>query len=89
MGDISRWPSVGTAGGEGLGALGCGDIEPGGVQKLDSIAALDDLQRIGKAVPFKASTATTSTSELSMPVRLTRASAWKRQPTGARVARRL
>ena len=39
--------------GEGLGALGCGDIEPGGVQKLDSIAALDDLQRIGKAVAEK------------------------------------
>jgi hypothetical protein len=34
--------------GEGLGALGCGDIEPGGVQKLDSIAALDDLQRSEK-----------------------------------------
>jgi patatin-like phospholipase len=35
---------------EGLEALGCGDIEPSGVQKLDSIAALDGLQRIGKAV---------------------------------------
>ena len=36
--------------GEGLGALGCSDIEPGGVQKLDSIAAIEDLQKIGKAV---------------------------------------
>jgi hypothetical protein len=36
--------------GDGLAALGCGDIEPTSVQKLDSIDALDDLQRIGKAV---------------------------------------
>jgi hypothetical protein len=36
--------------GEGLAALGCGDIEPTRVQKLDSIDALDDLQRIGSAV---------------------------------------
>lgn len=35
---------------EGLAALGCGDIEPTSVQKLDSIDALDGLQRIGKAV---------------------------------------
>lgn len=35
---------------EGLAALGCGDIEPSSVQKLDSIDALDGLQRIGKAV---------------------------------------
>jgi Patatin-like phospholipase len=35
---------------EGLEALGCGGIEPTSVQKLDSIDALDDLQRIGKAV---------------------------------------
>jgi hypothetical protein len=34
---------------EGLAALGCGDIEPERVQKLDSIDALDDLQRIGQA----------------------------------------
>jgi patatin-like phospholipase len=34
----------------GLAALGCGDIEPTSVQKLDSIDALDGLQRIGKAV---------------------------------------
>jgi patatin-like phospholipase/acyl hydrolase len=35
---------------EGLAALGCGDIEPSSVQKLDSIDALDGLQSIGKAV---------------------------------------
>jgi uncharacterized protein len=35
---------------EGLAALGCGNIEPTSVQKLDSIDALDGLQRIGKAV---------------------------------------
>ncbi|MDI3561150.1 patatin-like phospholipase family protein [Bradyrhizobium sp. Arg816] len=35
---------------EGLAALGCGNIEPTRVQKLDSIEALDDLQRIGGAV---------------------------------------
>lgn len=35
---------------EGLTALGCGDIEPTSVQQLDSIAAISDLQRIGKAV---------------------------------------
>ena len=35
---------------EGLAALGCGDIKPSSVQKLDSIDALDGLQRIGKAV---------------------------------------
>jgi hypothetical protein len=35
---------------EGLTALGCGDIEPTSVQRLDSIDALDDLQRIGQAV---------------------------------------
>jgi hypothetical protein len=35
---------------EGLRALGCGDIDPASVQKLDSIDALDDLQRVGKAV---------------------------------------
>jgi uncharacterized protein len=35
---------------EGLSALGCGDIEPTSVQKLDSIAAIQDLQRIGTAV---------------------------------------
>ena len=35
---------------EGLAALGCGDIEPTSVQQLDSIAAISDLQRIGKAV---------------------------------------
>jgi hypothetical protein len=35
---------------EGLAALGCGDIEPRSVQKLDSIAAIPDLQRIGRAV---------------------------------------
>src|SRR5260370_5185120 len=35
---------------EGLAALGCGDIEPTSVQKLDSIDALDGLQRIGQTV---------------------------------------
>jgi hypothetical protein len=35
---------------EGLAELGCGDIEPTSVQQLDSIAAIPDLQRIGKAV---------------------------------------
>jgi hypothetical protein len=35
---------------EGLAALGCGDIEPTSVQQLDSIAAIPDLQKIGKAV---------------------------------------
>ena len=35
---------------EGLKALGCGDIEPTSVQQLDSVAAIDDLQWIGKAV---------------------------------------
>jgi hypothetical protein len=38
---------------EGLAALGCGDIEPTSVQQLDSIAAIPDLQRIGKAVAEK------------------------------------
>ncbi len=35
---------------EGLAALGCGDIEPASVQKLDSIDAIGDLQRVGRAV---------------------------------------
>jgi len=35
---------------EGLTALGCGDIDPASVQKLDSIDALGSLQRVGKAV---------------------------------------
>ena len=35
---------------EGLAALGSGDIEPTRVQKLDSIDALGDLQRVGQAV---------------------------------------
>jgi Patatin-like phospholipase len=35
---------------EGLKALGCGDIEPAGVRKLDSVAAIPDLQRIGAAM---------------------------------------
>jgi len=35
---------------EGLAALGCGGIEPTRVQKLDSIDALADLQKIGTAV---------------------------------------
>jgi hypothetical protein len=35
---------------DGLKALGCGNIEPSSVQKLDSIDAIPDLQKIGKAV---------------------------------------
>lgn len=35
---------------EGLSALGCGDIDPKDVQKLDSIDAVPSLQRIGKLV---------------------------------------
>src|SRR3954468_3490049 len=38
---------------DGLAELGCGDIEPASVQQLDSIAAIDDLQRIGTAVAEK------------------------------------
>jgi hypothetical protein len=38
---------------EGLTALGCGDIGPASVQKLDSIDALDSLQRVGEAVARK------------------------------------
>lgn len=35
---------------EGLRALGCGDVDPASVQKLDSIDALGGLQKVGKAV---------------------------------------
>jgi hypothetical protein len=35
---------------QGLAALGCGDIDPPSVQKLDSIEAIPSLQRVGKAV---------------------------------------
>jgi len=35
---------------EGLEALGCEDVDPVKVQKLDSVDSIDDLQRIGKAV---------------------------------------
>jgi hypothetical protein len=35
---------------EGLNALGCGDVDPASVQKLDSIDALGSLQEVGKAV---------------------------------------
>ena len=38
---------------EGLAELGCGDIEPASVQKLDSIDALDSLQKVGKAVAIQ------------------------------------
>jgi hypothetical protein len=38
---------------EGLTALGCGDIDPASVQKLDSIDALGSLQRVGEAVARK------------------------------------
>lgn len=35
---------------EGLGELGLGNIAPENVQKLDSIAHMDDLRRVGEAV---------------------------------------
>jgi predicted acylesterase/phospholipase RssA len=35
---------------EGLDALGCGGIEPDSVQKMDSIANIPDLRRVGKRV---------------------------------------
>ena len=35
---------------DGLAALGLGEIKPSAVQKLDSIAAIKDLQRVGRAV---------------------------------------
>jgi hypothetical protein len=35
---------------DGLRALGCGDIKPDSVQKLDSIDAIPALERVGKAV---------------------------------------
>ncbi len=38
---------------EGLASLGCDDIEPTSVQKLDSIDAIDSLQRVGKAVAMQ------------------------------------
>jgi Patatin-like phospholipase len=34
---------------EGLAALGCGDVDPDSVQKLDSIDAIPSLERIGQA----------------------------------------
>jgi hypothetical protein len=34
---------------EGLKALGCGDVNPASVQKLDSIDGLGSLQKVGKA----------------------------------------
>ena len=34
---------------EGLAALGCADVEPHVVQKLDSVDAIPSLERIGKA----------------------------------------
>jgi hypothetical protein len=36
--------------GAGLAAIGCGDIEPEDVQKLDSIVAMDELRRIGSEI---------------------------------------
>ena len=35
---------------EGLSALGCEDVVPAEVQKLDSIVAIPALERVGKAV---------------------------------------
>jgi hypothetical protein len=35
---------------EGLDALGCRDIEPNSVQKMDSIDGIPDLRRVGKQV---------------------------------------
>ena len=37
----------------GLDALGCGDVAPETVQKLDSVAGMPDLRRVGKAVAKK------------------------------------
>jgi hypothetical protein len=34
---------------KGLAALGCGDVEPEAVQKLDSVDAIPSLERVGKA----------------------------------------
>jgi len=34
---------------EGLTALGCGDVDPDAVQKLDSINAIPSLERVGQA----------------------------------------
>jgi Patatin-like phospholipase len=34
---------------EGLAALGCGDVDPDAIQKLDSIDAIPSLERVGKA----------------------------------------
>jgi patatin-like phospholipase/acyl hydrolase len=38
---------------EGLEALGCGDVDPASVQKLDSIDALGSLRRVGEAVAME------------------------------------
>jgi hypothetical protein len=35
---------------EGLDSLGCSEIEPRAVQKLDSIEGIPDLQRVGRRV---------------------------------------
>ena len=34
---------------EGLAAVGCGDVDPDTVQKLDSIDAIPSLERVGEA----------------------------------------
>ena len=34
---------------EGLAALGCGDVNPEAVQKLDSIDGIPSLERVGQA----------------------------------------
>ncbi len=49
---------------EGLAALGCSDIEPTSVQKMDSIDALDGLQKIGQAVAAR----TVKAEDFNLPV---------------------
>jgi hypothetical protein len=35
---------------EGLDALGCTDVEPAAVQKLDSVEGIPDLRKVGRQV---------------------------------------
>jgi hypothetical protein len=36
-----------------LGTLGCGDLDPATISKLDSVENMDDLERVGRAVANK------------------------------------
>ena len=38
---------------EGLAALGCGDVDPQAVQKLDSVDAIPSLESVGKAAAHR------------------------------------